>query len=97
MAVVLRVKGDTIPITDVSVAAHAVEKGVDLVPADCHCEAVNRLLAYTGLRLGKALGLTWEHVDLDDSYLPVRQSLRRRTGQKWCRRPRRPAATGGWT
>ena len=40
------------------------------------------LLAYTGLRLGKALGLTCEHVDLDDSYLPVRQSLRRRTGQK---------------
>jgi predicted nucleic acid-binding protein len=50
MAVVLRVKGYTIPITDVSVAAHAVEKGADLVPADCHCEAVNRI---AWLRLDK--------------------------------------------
>ena len=40
------------------------------------------LLAYTGLRQGEALSLTWEHVDLDDGYQLVRQSLRRRTGQK---------------
>ena len=40
------------------------------------------LLAYTVLRPGEALSLTWEHVDLDDGYQLVRQSLRRRTGQK---------------
>ena len=40
------------------------------------------LLGYTRLRPGEALGLSWEHVDLDDGYQLVRQSLRRRTGQK---------------
>ncbi len=40
--------------------------------------AVIRLLAYTGLRLGEALGLTWDNVDLDEGFLLVKQSLRRR-------------------
>ena len=36
------------------------------------------LLVYTGLRLGEALGLTWNDVDLDDGHLVVRASLSRR-------------------
>ena len=36
------------------------------------------LLAYTGLRLGEALGLTWNDVDMDDGHLVVRASLSRR-------------------
>ena len=39
---------------------------------------VIRLLAYTGLRLGEALGLTWNNVDLDEGCLLVKQSLSRR-------------------
>ena len=40
------------------------------------------LLAYTGLRLGETLGLTWDNARLDDGYLLVRQSLGRRKGGK---------------
>lgn len=36
------------------------------------------LLAYTGLRLGEALALTWDDVDLDEGHLTVNQSLGRR-------------------
>ena len=34
-----------------------------------------RLIAYTGLRRGEALGLRWDHVDLDDRYLRIDASL----------------------
>ena len=37
-----------------------------------------RLLAYTGLRLGEALALTWDDVDLDEGHLTVNHSLGRR-------------------
>ena len=39
---------------------------------------VFRLLAYTGLRLGEALALTWDNIDLDEGHLLVLQSLGRR-------------------
>lgn len=34
-----------------------------------------------GLRQGEALGLTWEHVDLDEGVIRVRQALKRVTGK----------------
>lgn len=38
------------------------------------------LLATSGLRLGEALGLTWEDVDFDNGRLVVRRALRRQRG-----------------
>ncbi len=47
---------------------------------DARHAPVFRLLAYTGLRLGEALALTWENVNLDEGWLLVTQSLGRRRG-----------------
>jgi integrase len=41
--------------------------------ADTRIGVLAKLLAYTGLRLGEALGLRWQDVDLDASVLHVRQ------------------------
>jgi integrase len=39
-----------------------------------------RLLVYTGLRVGEALGLTWDSVDMERGVLFVRQTARRERG-----------------
>ena len=38
-----------------------------------------RLLAYTGLRIGEALALEWQHVDVTGKRVLVRQTTTRRT------------------
>ena len=48
--------------------ALAREDGNDLYPA-------MHLIAYTGLRRGEAMGLLWQHVDLEDGSLKVEISL----------------------
>ena len=44
--------------------------------ADARLFALWRLLASTGMRRGEALGLTWEHVDVENARLRVEQQLR---------------------
>ena len=40
-----------------------------------------RVLMYTGLRVGEALALTWEHINLDEMYIDVKYSAYYRNGQ----------------
>lgn len=40
-----------------------------------------RVLMYTGLRIGEALALTWEHINLDEMYIDVKYSAYYRNGQ----------------
>ena len=49
IAAALRAKGNPIPTNDVWIAAHAMERGADLVSADRHFEAVDGI---AWLRLG---------------------------------------------
>ena len=65
---------------------------------DHHLSACIHLIAYTGLRRGEALGLTWDNVNLEGSYLQVRASLvRSRERGLVLDRPRQRAGDGGWT
>jgi len=58
-----------------------------LAAADPHWLApLYQLLLATGLRIGEALGLSWEDVDLEDRSLTVRFQLQRVGGQ-WLRLP----------
>jgi integrase len=41
------------------------------------------VLAYTGLRLGEALGLRWKDIDLDAAVLSVRQTRKQRAGEEF--------------
>jgi len=41
------------------------------------------LLVTTGLRIGEATGLEWQHIDLDRGTLVVRQALQRQQGKGW--------------
>ena len=40
-----------------------------------------RVLMFTGMRIGEALALTWEHVNLEESYIDVKYSAYYRNGQ----------------
>ena len=40
-----------------------------------------RILMYTGMRIGEALALTWEQVNLDENYIDVKYSAYYRNGQ----------------
>lgn len=40
-----------------------------------------RVLMYTGMRIGEALALTWEQVNLDENYIDVKYSAYYRNGQ----------------
>ena len=75
-----------------AVSPPSVQKTETLTPAEADVHAILRLaedtgnkyaagirlLAYTGLRLGEALALTWDNVNLDEGHLSVKQSLSRR-------------------
>ena len=40
-----------------------------------------RVLMYTGMRIGEALALTWQHVNLEESYIDIKYSAYYRKGQ----------------
>ena len=54
----------------------AVRRALDLARDEGHeLYPAMRLIAYTGLRRGEALGLMWEHVDLNEEYVKTEGSL----------------------
>ena len=53
------------------------------------------LLATTGARLGEALGLKWQDVDLVQSRLMIRRALQRQKGKAWSSLNRRPHEADG--
>ena len=58
------------------------------------------LIAYTGLRRGEALGLTWDNVDLDQGRITIEGSLVRSRERGLIIEPPRRTAGGGpliWT
>lgn len=50
------------------------ESGKILSAAPYPWRALYALLAFTGMRIGEALGLTWQHVNIEASLLHIRQS-----------------------
>ena len=54
----------------------AVRQALELAEQEQHhLAACIHLIAYTGLRRGEALGLRWEHVNLDAGYVQIAASL----------------------